>query len=124
MRTELVTTVKRKATELLSDLRRDGEPILITQHGLPSAYLVDVESFDRLRERMKQLTLEESQALLCLDRLRRVCEPRRSSAFQASVFALHTPKAHFAQLSPLRRTSVKHYLTLTLTDRCIIGVYL
>ena len=52
MRTELVTTLKRQATELLSDLERDKEPILITQHGLPSAYLVDVASFDLLQERM------------------------------------------------------------------------
>lgn len=52
MRTELVTTLKRQATELLSELERDKEPILITQHGLPSAYLVDVESFERLQQRM------------------------------------------------------------------------
>lgn len=55
MRTELVTTLKRHATELLSDLERDKEPILITQHGLPSAYLVDVASFDLLQERMALL---------------------------------------------------------------------
>ena len=55
MRTELVTTLKRQATELLSDLERDKEPILITQHGLPSAYLVDVASFDLLKERMTLL---------------------------------------------------------------------
>ena len=55
MRTELVTTLKRKATDLLADLGRDKEPILITQHGLPSAYLVDVESYDRLQSRMSLL---------------------------------------------------------------------
>jgi len=55
MRTELVTTLKRQATELLADLERDREPILITQHGLPSAYLVDVESFELQRERMSLL---------------------------------------------------------------------
>jgi len=55
MRTELVTTLKRQATELLSDLDRDREPILITQHGLPSAYLVDGASFDLLQERMALL---------------------------------------------------------------------
>ena len=55
MRTELVTTLKRQASELLSDLERDREPILITQHGLPSAYLVDVETFELQRERMALL---------------------------------------------------------------------
>lgn len=52
MRTELVTTLKRQATELLSELERDREPILITQHGLPSAYLVDVETYESLQRRM------------------------------------------------------------------------
>jgi len=55
MRTELVTTLKRQATELLSDIERDKEPILITQHGLPSAYLVDVESYEFMQQRMALL---------------------------------------------------------------------
>ena len=55
MRTELVTTLKRQATELLDVVERSREPILITQHGLPSAYLVDVESYELLQRRMKLL---------------------------------------------------------------------
>jgi prevent-host-death family protein len=55
MRTELVTTLKRQATELLSDVERDKEPILITQHGLPTAYLVDVESYELMQQRMSIL---------------------------------------------------------------------
>lgn len=55
MRTELVTTLKRHATDLLSELERDREPILITQHGLPSAYLVDVETYEALQRRMHLL---------------------------------------------------------------------
>lgn len=55
MRTELVTTLKRKATDLLDDISRDKQPILITQHGLPAAYLVDVESYERTQRRMKLL---------------------------------------------------------------------
>ena len=55
MRTELVTTLKRKATELLSEIEQAREPILITQHGLPSAYLVDVESYERMQQRMAVL---------------------------------------------------------------------
>jgi len=52
MRTELVTTLKRRATELLSDIERDKEPVLITQHGLPSAYLLDVETYELMEQRM------------------------------------------------------------------------
>ncbi|MCG6117453.1 MAG: type II toxin-antitoxin system prevent-host-death family antitoxin [Aquimonas sp.] len=55
MRTELVTTLKRQATELLSDLERSKQPILITQHGLPSAYLVDVETYELMQQRMSVL---------------------------------------------------------------------
>lgn len=55
MRTELVTTLKRQATELLSDVERDREPILITQHGLPSAYLIDVHSYESQQQRMSIL---------------------------------------------------------------------
>jgi len=55
MRTELVTTLKRQATELIDDVRQDKNPILITQHGLPAAYLVDVESYDALQEHVSLL---------------------------------------------------------------------
>ena len=55
MRTELVTTLKRQATELLDQLESDRQPILITQHGLPSAYLVDVESYEALQRRLAVL---------------------------------------------------------------------
>ena len=55
MRTELVTTLKRQATELLADIERSKEPILITQHGLPSAYLLDVETYQLMQQRMSVL---------------------------------------------------------------------
>ena len=55
MRTELVTTLKRQATELISGLAKDREPILITQHGLPSAYLVDVDTFESMQRRVQIL---------------------------------------------------------------------
>jgi prevent-host-death family protein len=55
MRTELVTTLKRKATNLLSALKKHREPILITQHGLPSAYLIDVETYRKTQQRMSLL---------------------------------------------------------------------
>ena len=55
MRTELVTTLKRRATTLLAELEAAREPMLITQHGLPSAYLVDVETFHALTQRVALL---------------------------------------------------------------------
>jgi prevent-host-death family protein len=55
MRTEHVTTLTRQATELLSELERNRAPILITQHGVPSAYLVDVETYEGLQRKMSLL---------------------------------------------------------------------
>lgn len=52
MRIELLTTLKRQAAELLSQLERDRQPILITQRGLPSAYLVDVETYESQQQRL------------------------------------------------------------------------
>lgn len=55
MKTELVTTLKRKATNILSELHDSGEPVLITEHGKPSAYLVDVDSYEFTQNRVKIL---------------------------------------------------------------------
>jgi len=55
MRIELVTTLKRQATKILADLHKSKEPILITEHGQPSAYLVDVEDFELMQARMQLL---------------------------------------------------------------------
>ncbi len=55
MRTELVTTLKRKATDVISQLKVDQEPILITQHGLPAAYLIDVEMYEGMQSRLTLL---------------------------------------------------------------------
>ena len=55
MRTEVVTTLKRQATKLLADLHDSKEPILITEHGQPSAYLLDVADYELMVDRMKIL---------------------------------------------------------------------
>jgi prevent-host-death family protein len=55
MKVELVTTLKRKATKILSELRQSKEPVLITEHGQPSAYLVDVEDYELMQERVEIL---------------------------------------------------------------------
>jgi len=52
MKTEPVTTLKRHATRLLADLRESGEPVLITEHGKPVAYLVGVESCEFMQQRL------------------------------------------------------------------------
>lgn len=52
MRTEPLTILKRQATELLAEIERDKQPILITRNGRPSAYLVDVETFELLQQRV------------------------------------------------------------------------
>jgi prevent-host-death family protein len=55
MKTELVTTLKRKATQLLKELREEKEPVLITEHGRPSAYLVDVDHFENIQKKLSLL---------------------------------------------------------------------
>ncbi|NDG72543.1 MAG: type II toxin-antitoxin system Phd/YefM family antitoxin [Proteobacteria bacterium] len=55
MRTELVTTLKRKATDVISQLTADQEPVLITQHGLPAAYLIDVKMYEGMQSRLTLL---------------------------------------------------------------------
>lgn len=55
MKTELVTTLKREATKVLKELREQKEPVLITEHGKPSAYLVDVDQFEALQQKISVL---------------------------------------------------------------------
>ena len=52
MKVELVTTLKRQATKILADLHDSKEPVLITEHGKPSAYLVDVADYEFMQNRM------------------------------------------------------------------------
>jgi prevent-host-death family protein len=52
MRVELVTTLKRQATKILAELHTSKEPVLITEHGQPSAYLVDVDDYVFMQQRM------------------------------------------------------------------------
>ena len=52
MKIELVTTLKRQATKILAELHESKEPVLITEHGKPSAYLVDVNDYELTQSRM------------------------------------------------------------------------
>jgi prevent-host-death family protein len=55
MRTELVTTLKRRATQIIAELEDAQEPVLITQHGRPAAYLIDIQTYDGLQQRLALL---------------------------------------------------------------------
>lgn len=55
MKTELVTTLKRQATRVIAELNDDKTPILITEHGRPAAYLVDVDSYNAQQLRIRIL---------------------------------------------------------------------
>ena len=55
MKMELVTTLKRQATRLIAGVQADRAPVLITEHGRPAAYLVDVKTFDDQQERIRIL---------------------------------------------------------------------
>ncbi len=55
MKVELVTNLKRQATKILADLRQSKEPVLITEHGKPSAYLVDVQDYEFMQRRLEML---------------------------------------------------------------------
>ena len=55
MKTELVTTLKREATKILADLHASKEPVLITEHGKPSAYLLDVDDYETMQDRISIL---------------------------------------------------------------------
>jgi len=53
MKIELVTSLKRQATKILVELHESKEPVLITEHGQPSAYLVDVDDYELMQSRMR-----------------------------------------------------------------------
>lgn len=55
MKTELVTNLKRHATEIIENLQHHHSPLLITEHGRPAAYLVDVDTFEAMNRRMRML---------------------------------------------------------------------
>ena len=55
MKVELVTNLKRQATKILADLHLSKEPVLITEHGRPSAYLVDVQDYEFMQRRLELL---------------------------------------------------------------------
>jgi prevent-host-death family protein len=86
MRTEILTNLERRANEVLAELKRDGKPILITQHGVPRAVLVDVESYERLQQRVAILEgLVRGEA---------AAERRHASSTEGAAPVVRRPKEH------------------------------
>jgi prevent-host-death family protein len=90
MRTELLTTLKRRATELISEVSTAREPLLITQHGMPAAYLVDVATYELMESRIGLLegiakgekAIFEGRVVSNEDaRTRMSCWPKMKNAF-------------------------------------------
>ncbi|MGB0664758.1 MAG: type II toxin-antitoxin system Phd/YefM family antitoxin [Pontibacterium sp.] len=55
MRIEPVTRLKRHLNRVLAELGESKEPVLITESGKPSAYLLDVEDYEHMQNRMRIL---------------------------------------------------------------------
>jgi prevent-host-death family protein len=55
MKVELMSNLKRQATKILAELKVTKEPVLITEHGKPSAYLVDVQHYEFMQRRLELL---------------------------------------------------------------------
>lgn len=61
----LVTHLKCQATKILANLRESKEAILITEHGQPSAYLVDVQDYEFMQRRLALLdALSQSERVV------------------------------------------------------------
>lgn len=54
-RTEPVTAVKRRATEIIADVKHDRHPVIITERGRSAAVLMDIASYDELVSRLEVL---------------------------------------------------------------------
>ena len=55
MKTEAISTFKKIAAPLLATLGKEKDPILLTEHGRPAAYLLGVKTFETMQRRMKIL---------------------------------------------------------------------
>lgn len=50
-----MTEIKRRATEVIAELRSTRRPVLITEHGRSAAVLLDVDTYERLLHRLALL---------------------------------------------------------------------
>lgn len=52
MKTEVLTTLKQHMGKVLNDLHQSKEPVLLTKHGHPTAYLLNVDEYEFMCQRM------------------------------------------------------------------------
>lgn len=52
-----ITQLKNRAAELIAEARESGRPKIVTQNGTATAVLMDVQSYDRLKEALDFLRL-------------------------------------------------------------------
>lgn len=52
-----VTEVKRRATEVIADLKKSREPVLVTEHGREAAVMMHVDTWNAMRRRLEILDL-------------------------------------------------------------------
>jgi prevent-host-death family protein len=55
MKTQVATTLKRNTRKILTGVVKDKSPVVITQRGVPAAYLVDAASYEALQKRVQLL---------------------------------------------------------------------
>jgi PHD/YefM family antitoxin component YafN of YafNO toxin-antitoxin module len=53
--TKPVTEIKRRATEIMAELRASHIPAAITEHGEIGAYILDPETFEAMERRLEIL---------------------------------------------------------------------
>ena len=52
-----VTEVKRRATEVIANLKKTRAAVMVTEHGREAAVMVDVETWNGLQRRLQILDL-------------------------------------------------------------------
>ncbi|SEG31559.1 type II toxin-antitoxin system Phd/YefM family antitoxin [Marinobacterium lutimaris] len=55
MKVESLTSLKNDTSQMLADLSSSKEPVQITEHGQPLAYLVDVQDYELMQRRVESL---------------------------------------------------------------------
>jgi len=111
MRAKSVTTLNRQGTRVFGGLAQDRVPVLITEHGRPAAYLVNVKSLELRQDRLRisediaqgERAIEEGSALA-----EEQVRPRIARWLSWSGLG---PRSRTRSRMKLRRTNTLHWST-------------